>query len=138
MEKIIVDQNINVFGMEVKTFPSGVGEAFDKLIKMLPNGFDRSFYGISYMEPGGKMVYIAAAEEREQGEAEKYNCEKYTIEKGTYIAEKITWWRQQLQCIKDTFHRMMQQENVNREKPAVEWYKSEEEMFCMVKELQTA
>jgi hypothetical protein len=27
---------------------------------------------------------------------------------------------------------------VNREKPAVEWYKSEEEMFCMVKELQTA
>jgi len=138
MEKIILDNDINVFGTQVKTFPTGIGEAFDKLVKMLPGGFDRSFYGISFMEPGGKMVYIAAAEEREPGEAEKYNCEKFVVEKGSYTAEKITWWRQQTNCIKDAFHRIMQEKNVDAAKPAVEWYKSEEEMFCMVKELQTA
>lgn len=136
MEKIILDHDINVFGMQVTTFPMGVAEAFDKLVKMLSGGFDRSFYGISFMEPGGKMVYIAAAEEREQGEAEKYHCEKYIVEKGVYTAEKITGWRQQIHCIKDAFHRLVQEKNMDMEKPAVEWYKSEEEMFCMVKELQ--
>ena len=34
MEKIILDNDINVFGTQVKTFPMGIGEAFDKLVKM--------------------------------------------------------------------------------------------------------
>lgn len=137
MEKIILTHDISVFGIQVTSFPMGVGEAFDKLIKMLPGEFDRSFYGISFMEPTGKMIYIAAAEEIEPGEAEKYHCEKYIVEKGTYIAEKITWWRQQINCIKDVFHSIMQEKNVNLEKPAVEWYRNEEEMFCMVRALTT-
>jgi len=28
------EKNIKVFGIEVKTFPAGIGEAFDELIKM--------------------------------------------------------------------------------------------------------
>ncbi len=75
MEKLTIENDLKVFGVQVKTFPLGIGEAFDKLVKMLPGGFDRSFYGISYME-GDKMIYYAAAEENMPGEAEKYSCER--------------------------------------------------------------
>ena len=137
MEEINIMADIKVFGQPVKTFPKGIDEAFDKLIQMLPGGFNRSFYGISFMDKEGKMVYIAAAIEQLKGEAKKYNCEKYTIEKGTYLSEKITMWRDKTASINTIFHQLMQNSNADKTKPAVEWYKSEEEMFCMVKSIAT-
>ena len=50
MEKYTVENDIPVFGLQVKTFPSGIGETFDQLVRLLPGGFDRSFYGISFFE----------------------------------------------------------------------------------------
>ena len=104
MEKYNLQNDMKVFGVQVKTFPNGIGEAFDALVKMLPGGFDRSYYGISYMSNDGAMVYIAAAIEKEEGEAEKYNCERYTIEKGEYLAITVNDWRSKTDCIKDVFY----------------------------------
>lgn len=140
MEKINIAEGIKVFGIQVKTFPNGIGEAFDKLIKILPGEFNRSFYGISFINKSGGMIYIAAAIETFEGEAEKYNCEKYncekyTVEKGTYVTEKITLWRSKTGCINKIFHQLMQEGNADKTKPAIEWDKSEEEMFYMIKSL---
>jgi hypothetical protein len=121
-----------VFGRPVTTFPEGIGEAFEALVKKIPGGFNRSFYGISYMA-SGHMVYIAAAEEREPGEAEKYDCERYTIEKGDYLAIPVMDWRSKTDSIKDVFHELMQDSRVNASKPAVEWYKNDDEMWCMIR-----
>ena len=74
MEKYNLEDNVKVFGVHVKTFPQGIGEAFDALLKMLPPGDDRPFYGISEMTKGG-IIYKAAALETFDGEAEKYGCE---------------------------------------------------------------
>lgn len=137
MKEINIMTDIKVFGEPVKTFPQGIGETFDRLIQMLPGGFDRSFYGISFMDKNGGMIYIAAATEQLEGEAEKYNCERYTIEKGTYLAEKVTRWRDKTDSINSIFHQLIQNNNADKKKPAVEWYKSEEEMFCMVKSIAT-
>jgi hypothetical protein len=63
MEKYLIESDLTVFGVQVKTFPLGIGEAFDQLIQLLPGGFDRSFYGISFLSKAGTMVYIAAATE---------------------------------------------------------------------------
>ena len=89
------------------------------------------------MDNNGAMIYIAAAEEEYEGEAAKYNCDRFTIEKGEYLAEKIDWWRQKTGCIKDVFHKVMQNEKADKTKPAVEWYQSEAAMFCMVKTVAT-
>jgi hypothetical protein len=80
MEKYRVRNDITVFGFEVKTFPNGIGEAFDSLVKKLPGGFNRDYYGISYREEK-RMVYLATALEKEKGEAEKYDYDRYTIKK---------------------------------------------------------
>ena len=124
---------MKVFGVQVKTFPNGIGEAFDALVKMLPGGFDRSYYGISYMSNDGAMVYIAAAIEKEEGEAEKYNCERYTIEKGEYLAITVNDWRSKTDCIKDVFYEIIKDSRIDKTRPAIEWYKDEKEMICMVK-----
>jgi predicted transcriptional regulator YdeE len=100
---------------------------------MLPGGFDRSYYGISYMSTDGKMIYIAAAIEKQEGEAEMYNCERFTIEKGEYMAITVNDWRNKTDCIKDVFHEIIMDSRADKTKPAIEWYKDDKEMVCMVK-----
>ncbi len=78
MEIYNLSEDVKVFGFTVKSFPAGIGEAFESLIKTIPGGFDRPYYGISYMDENGQMVYKATALEKFESEAEKYNYERYT------------------------------------------------------------
>jgi predicted transcriptional regulator YdeE len=133
MEKINLNQEIKVFGIQVKTFPAGIGEAFEGLIKMIPGGFNRSYYGISYMDPNGAIIYYATAAETTEGEAEKYHCERCIIESGEYLSVTVNQWRDKTGCIKDVFHEIMKEGDVDNTKPAVEWYKNDDEMLCMIR-----
>ena len=133
METYDLKKDLKVFGKEVKTFPQAVKEAFSSLLNMIPDGFKRSYYGLSYMDDKGKMVYIATAEEKDEGEAEKYNCERYTVEKGEYLAVTLDDWLKKVDCIKDIFHEMMEDDRADKTRPVVEWYKTETEMLCLVK-----
>ncbi|HZJ60088.1 MAG TPA: hypothetical protein VFD24_07410 [Chitinophagaceae bacterium] len=133
METYDLKKDLKVFGKEVKTFPQAVKEAFSSLLNMIPDGFKRSYYGLSYMDDKGKMVYIATAEEKDEGEAEKYNCERYTVEKGEYLAVTLDDWLKKVDCIKDIFHEMMEDDRADKTRPVVEWYKTETEMLCLVR-----
>jgi predicted transcriptional regulator YdeE len=133
MEKINLDQDIKVFGVQVKTFPLGIGDAFEALIKMIPGGFNRSYYGISYMDPKGAIIYHATVAETTEGEAEKYNCDRYIIESGEYLSVTVNQWLDKTDCIKDVFHAIMKDGSVDNTKPAVEWYKNDDVMLCMIK-----
>jgi len=133
METYNLKSDLKVFGKEVTTFPLGVAEAFHALINMIPGGSDRAYYGLSHMDETGKIIYKAAAEEKYAGEAEKYKCKQYIIEKGEYLAVTITDWRDKTDCIKDVFHDMMQDDRADKDKEVVEWYKTETEMRCLVK-----
>ena len=133
MEKYNLTHDITVFGRQVKTFPSGIGEAFDELIKKTGDQAGaRDYYGISEFKDG-KMIYYAAAEEKTDDEAGKYNYEKLKIEKGEYLTGTIIDWQKKTECIKDVFYEIIQASGVNKTKPAIEWYKNENEMLCLVK-----
>ena len=132
MKTYNLDKDIKVFGLQVKTFPSGIGEAFIELIKKTGDAAgSRAYYGISEFN-GGKMTYYAVAEEKFSGEAEKYKCEKLKIEKGEYVTTTVLEWRRKTDCIKDVFQELLQDSRVNKTKPAIEWYKDDNEMMCMV------
>jgi len=134
MEKLTFDSDIKVFGINVKTFPAGIGAAFDELISKTGDGAGaRDYYGISYLDSNGKVVYKAVAAEQMQGEAEKYGYAESTIEKGEYFFRTLKNWQTQTDCIKDIFHEMMEDKNADTTKPCVEWYKSDDEMLCLVK-----
>jgi hypothetical protein len=65
-------------GMVVKNFPDGIGETFHALLNKIPGEFSRPYYGIAECIEG-KMVYKAAALEKQEGEAEKLQLERFTI-----------------------------------------------------------
>ena len=138
METYNLKTDLNVFGKEVTTFPLGINEAFSALLERIPDGFKRTYYGLSYMDEMGKIIYKAAAEENYAGEAEKYNCKRYLIEKGEYLAVSITNWRDNTDCIKDVFHDMMEDDRADKTREVVEWYKTETEMLCLVKAKESA
>jgi hypothetical protein len=128
-----IKNDISVFGRSVPTFPQGIKEAFTALFEMLPDGMNRSYYGISYMDETGRIIYKVETEEKSEGEAEKYNCKRYVIEKGDYLAVTLNNWRSNTDCIKDIFYQMMTDDRADKMTPVVEWYKSDNEMLCLVK-----
>jgi predicted transcriptional regulator YdeE len=133
MEIYNLPNDIKAFGFQVTNFPEGIGEAFETLIKTIPGGFDRPYYGISFMDQNGKMIYNVAAQEKYEGEAEKYNYKGFVIERGEYVTITLRDWRKKTDCIKDLFHEIMGDSRVDKTKPAIEWYKNDDEMMCMVK-----
>ena len=135
MEKLTLPHHLKVFGEQVCSFPLGIGETFEKLMKML-DGFNRSYYGISYMDADGKIIYYAAAQELYEDEAEKYNCRRLIIEKGVYLCEPIEEWQQKTTIIKSVFEGMIKTGCPDKESPAIEWYKNERLMYCMIKDGQ--
>ena len=106
METLTIASDLQVFGTLVTGFPLGVGEAFERLMKIVPGGERRSCYGISSMNEKGAVLYFAAIEEKEPGEAEKYQCERRIVCKGGYLAVTVLDWQQKTHCIKDVFHNM--------------------------------
>lgn len=132
MKEFNFPEDVNVFGFSVNTFPAGIGDAFDILIqKTGDSAGTRNYYGLSEFKDG-KMVYYALAEEKFSDEAEKYNYEKFTIEKGDYLTIAVSEWQKKTNCIKDFFSEIIQDPRVNKTKPAIEWYINENEMMCLV------
>jgi hypothetical protein len=134
METYELPRDVKVFGVQVKTFPLGIGETFEALMKQFPATDNRSYYGVSVCTADG-VIYNALAEEKYEGEAKKYGYETYTIPKGEYITEAISDWPQKTSGIKDVFAKIMKHERVNNVLPCVcvEWYKNMQEMLCMIK-----
>ena len=131
MEIINQEKNLTLMGAQVKNFPAGVQEGFDSLMKEF--GKNRDYYGISWCEKDNTITYFAITPETRAGEARERKFETFSIEKGQYKSEPVRNWRTQLNCIKDTFHELMGDKNPTKSDPCIEWYKSDEEMICMIK-----
>ena len=99
---------------------------------MLGTNNERSYYGIVIMGEKGQMQYYATAAETYKGEAGKYNCKRLTIEKGKYLAESLFDWQNNIACIKDIFNELIRDKRADTTKPAVEWYRNNKEMLCML------
>jgi hypothetical protein len=132
IETMVITNDITVFGKEVTSFPNGIGDSFDHLIKSLPDGETRSYYGISFMK-GDKMIYFAMAEEKFRGEAKQYSFREMVIKKGNYLATTLYDWMPKTHLIKNQFERLMKHPAANNETPAIEWYKNDNEMMCLLR-----
>jgi hypothetical protein len=126
-------EDISVIGVQVTTFPLGIKEAFESLMKTL--GSDRAYYGISWLDETDNVKYYAMAREAFPHEGKLHNYEWLTIEKGNYKTETVHNWLSKTDCIKDTFHDLMGNEKPDKKRPCVEWYQSDENMLCMIRAL---
>ena len=134
MDKYKLNHDLKVFGRQVTTFPRGIEEAFNHLMAIVPDANKRSFYGLSRLDDNGGILYYAAVEEGHKGEAQLYGMDSFTIPQGEYSTITIKDWMQKIDCIKDVFHELMQGKCADLTSMCVEWYKSDSEMMCMLKD----
>jgi predicted transcriptional regulator YdeE len=133
MDSYKIEKDIKVFCMQAETFPDGVMAAYDKLHALLPPGDRRRFYGISYGDPNGKIVYKAAAEELQQGEGSRLGCEEFVIKKGNYLSTVIKDYMKDLPEIGRVFQKMLQHPQLDPKGYCVENYFNDTEVQCMVR-----
>ena len=132
MKEYIIPKDITAIGKVVNTFPLGIDDAFQSLVKIIPGGFSRPYYGIARVIDG-KMSYIAAAMEHKEGEGKQLGLETFKIEGGIYLAEDVSDWRNKTSCIKDVFEKMLKDVRADRAKPCIEIYENDSVMHCLVK-----
>lgn len=133
METFHLNKDISVICVTASSFPDGIMPAFQQLHGLLVPPGRRTFYGISYMGQDGKIVYKAAAEEQQEGEAASLGCESYLIKKGTYLSRQINDFRNTVSLIGETFQSMLADPRIDKTGACVEWYLNEKDVICMVR-----
>jgi hypothetical protein len=129
-------EDIVLFGVLVNNFPGGISASFESLMKIFGN--DRAYYGISWMEENdsiNSIRYYVMTSETFKGEGKLYNYKSLTITNGEYYTEALLNWLTKLDSIRDIFNRLTSNIKPVEDHPCIEWYKSADEMLCMVKVL---
>ena len=132
MEKYVLHKSITVFYVEATSFPDGIQEAHRKLHALLMPVAGRRFYGISYPDKDGVIIYKAAVEESFAGEGQKYHCETFTIPRGEYISEVITDWQRNPGIISNTFRQLLRYPGIAKNGFCLEQYISDNDIRCLV------
>lgn len=125
--------DIKIVCLRVAEFPRLVPETFRRLADTLPVAGDRDFYGIAYTNESGQLVYKASAGEIIVDEGERLGLETFVIRKGYYEAERIRNWKKRPLAIGRAFLRLEKKATLDNSHPFIEWYRSENEMLCMVR-----
>ncbi len=133
METHRLTEDINVFYITVKPFPTGIIKAFKTLEGLHPSICERPFYGIFHQEEDGTIIYKAAVKEEYKGEGEAYHCKTFTIRKGIYVTELIIDFMKKIDVIPNAFHTLLAVPNIDTTFPCIEWYKSDKEVICMAR-----
>lgn len=133
MKKIRLKEDVKVLCVTARSFPHGIIAAFKKLESLHPTICERPFYGISFFDQKGNIVYKAAVAEDYEGEGKTYGCETFVINKGEYLSETIVDFMKTLDIIPKAFGKLTADPRMDRDFPCVEWYKSSREVICLVK-----
>ncbi len=101
-----------------------VGRAFQELEACLPSMKGRKFYGTYY---GG--VYKACVAIREGDDPAMLGLDTDIIPGGKYISEKMHDWESHIPEIKERFMAMARENNVDNDRPSIEYYRSKRELI---------
>ena len=135
MEVITIEKDINVFYVTAESFPDKIMDAYQLLhSRITASNDERMYFGISQPNPQGTIIYKAAAEELEPGEAEKYGCESFTIRKGKYICIDIKNHMSDAASIGNVFQKLIAQPGIDPKGYCLEWYRNytDPDVKCLV------
>ena len=136
MEIYKLDSPIIIITEKASDFGKGIGEAFVRLAEKLDNkGQKRDSYGIVLKEEDG-MNYYAAYTELYKGEAIEKSLPSFTISSGNYFSIQVREWNKNILHIGPTFDQILKSGKVDTSSPCIEFYKTEEELICIVKAIQ--
>lgn len=133
MEKYQLPESISAMYITASSFPEGVLAAHQQLHRLVPRTDSRKYFGISFPNQDGKIIYKAAAEEVGDGEAEKLGLETYLIKEGTYISIDIHDFMNNVDAIGKAFDKLIADPRIDLNGACVEWYVTDDVVKCMVR-----
>ena len=134
MEIFILTETFKLICTQVHTFPQGIGEAFDELYNNLSSPDKRHYFGLSWMDEQGKIVYKVAAEKLENDPLTDNNYETAVLPASEYLVLRLKNWQEHLDDIKTMFGQLLEDPRTDKTFPCVEWYRNDDEMWCMMLE----
>ena len=132
MENYYLDSDINTFFVRASSFPDGIKPAFQKLHSLIGSTQNRQFFGISYMEGAGKIIYKAAVEETHPNEGKKLGCETFVIRKGEYASIYIKDFMKDITSMGNAFNELLKHPNLDPQGYCLEIYEGMNNVRCMV------
>ena len=135
MEEYHLPNDISAMYITASSFPDGVLAAHQKLHSLVPRteSPERKYFGISFPNQDGTIIYKAAAEELTDDEAEKLSLETYLIKKGEYISIDIHDYMKEVSGIREAFQKLLSDPRIDPNGACVEWYRSDYVVKCMVR-----
>jgi predicted transcriptional regulator YdeE len=85
------------------------------------------------MPENGTIVYKAATEEIDKGEAEKPNCDILDIKSGKYICLTINDYMNDIQGIHRSFKKLLSHSELDPDGYYIEWYFNDGDVKCMIR-----
>lgn len=132
METYHIDKDISVACITADAFPEGIDAAHSKLHSLFPETGKRTFYGISYSDGKDGIIYKAAAEQLQDGEAKQHGLETFVIRKGDYMSVLLLNFREEMDRVGETFQELLALPELDPKGYCLELYLGEKDMRCMV------
>jgi len=133
METYFLENAVSVFYITADSFPAGALAAHQKLHALIPHSSQRRYFGISRPEKGGSIVYRAAAEELNPGEANGLGLETLMLKKGKYVSTVVKNYREDVSAIEKAFSILLKTPHLDPQGYCVEWYLNDKDVQCMVR-----
>lgn len=135
MEKYHLPEDISTMFITASSFPDGVLAAHQQLHSLVPRleSDNRKYFGISFPNQNGTIIYKAAAEELNDGEAKSFGLETYIIKKGDYISIAIADFMNNVASIGQAFEKLIADPDIDPKGACVEWYMNDDLVKCMVR-----
>lgn len=132
MKTYYIENDINVVCVAADSFPDGVEKAHVELHRILTRDAKRTFYGISYSNGKGGIIYKAAAEQLNVDEAKQLGLETFAIRKGEYMSEVLLNFCDDPAIVGNTFQKLLALPELDPKGYCLELYLSERDMRAMV------
>lgn len=133
METFVFENDIKVYCLTAKSFPDGVKEVYDHLHALYPPENGRTYFGISYPDGKGSLVYKAAVQLNKDDEEPSDWFEPFTIKKGTYLSQDIKNFMDDVQSIGRLFQQMIKDPRIDPNGYCLEMYLNPNDVRCMVR-----
>ncbi|MDB5255944.1 MAG: putative transcription activator [Chitinophagaceae bacterium] len=132
MEKFVLEKDIPVMYLTADSFPDGIMAAHHTLHAIVTS-HDRLFFGISYPDKKGNVIYKAGAEQHSAQEAMTLGLETYTIRKGTYNSILVKDYFKNTSAISEIFQQLLASPDLDPQGACIEMYLGERDLRCMVR-----
>ena len=132
MERFVVEKDIPVMYVTADSFPDGIMAAHH-ILHAIAAVKGRVFFGISFPNKKGEIIYKAGVEQFSEQEALALGLETYIIRQGSYNSIVLKDYFKQPATITEAFQLLLASPNLDPLGACIEMYLGERDVRCMVR-----